>query len=81
MAKDTNADSMKYDAQYAMHRDNMFSAYEERLKTLVALNRVDPVKKEANRKEALKITTNMVETLKKYPLPIKTNLNIKKGRV
>ena len=74
--ENTNADSMKYDAQYAMHRDNMLSAYGELLKTLVALNRVDPVKKEANREEALKITTNMVETLKKYPPAIKTNLII-----
>ncbi|MHB8077038.1 DUF3102 domain-containing protein, partial [Desulfosporosinus fructosivorans] len=45
--ENTNADSLKYDAQYAMHRDNMLSAYGELLKTLVALNRVDPVKKEA----------------------------------
>ena len=37
--ENTNADSMKYDAQYAMHRDNMLSAYGELLKTLVALNR------------------------------------------
>ncbi|MDA8221373.1 MAG: DUF3102 domain-containing protein [Desulfitobacterium hafniense] len=79
-AENTNADSMKYDAQYAMHRDNMLSAYGELLKTLVDLNRVDPVKKEVNRKEALKIATNMVETLKKYPPGIKTNLNIKKDR-
>ena len=78
--ENTNADSMKYDAQYAMHRDNMLSAYGELLKTLVALNRVDPVKKEANREEALKITTNMMETLKKYPPAIKTNLIIKKNR-
>ncbi|MDO0825517.1 DUF3102 domain-containing protein [Desulfosporosinus nitroreducens] len=79
-AENTHADSMKYDAQYAMHRDNMLSAYGELLKTLVDLNRVDPVKKEVNRKEALKIATNMVETLKKYPPGIKTNLNIKKER-
>ena len=78
--ENTNADSMKYDAQYAMHRDNMLSAYGELLKTLVALNRVDPVKKEANREEVLKITTNMVETLKKYPPEIKTNLILKKNR-
>ncbi|SHI21474.1 DUF3102 domain-containing protein [Desulfosporosinus lacus] len=79
-AENTNTDSMKYDAQYAMHRDNMLRAYGELLKTLVDLNRVDPVKKEVNRKEALKIATNMVETLKKYPPGIKTNLNIKKDR-
>ncbi|MHB8074020.1 DUF3102 domain-containing protein [Desulfosporosinus fructosivorans] len=79
-AENTNADSMKCDAQYVMHRDNMLSAYGELLKTLVDLNRVDPVKKEANRKEALKIATNMVETLKQYPPGIKTNLNIKKDR-
>ena len=78
--ENTNADSMKYDAQYAMYRDNMLSAYGELLKTLVALNRVDPVKKEANREEVLKITTNMVETLKKYPPEIKTNLSLKKNR-
>lgn len=77
-AEKTNADSLKYDAQYAMNRDNMLSAYGELLKTLVDLNRVDPVKKEVNRKEALKIATNMVETLKKYPPEIKTNLKIKK---
>ena len=69
--ENTNTNSMKYHAQYAMHRDNMLSAYGELLKTLVALNRVDPVKKEANREEALKITTNMSETLKKYPPAIK----------
>ncbi|AFQ44850.1 DUF3102 domain-containing protein [Desulfosporosinus meridiei] len=79
-AENTNTDSMIYDAQYAMHRDNMLSAYGELLKTLVDLNRADPVKKEVNRKEALKIATNMVETLKKYPPGIKTNLNIKKDR-
>ncbi|HHY28265.1 MAG TPA: DUF3102 domain-containing protein [Desulfitobacterium dehalogenans] len=77
-AENANADSQRYDAQYAMHRDNMLKAYEELLKTLVALNRVDLVKKEANREEALKITTNMAETLKKYPPEIKTNLHIKK---
>ncbi|MCB8818216.1 DUF3102 domain-containing protein [Desulfosporosinus shakirovi] len=78
--ENTNADSVKYDAQYAMHRDNMLSAYGELLKTLVDLNRVDSAKKEVNRKEALKIATNMVETLKKYPPGIKTNLNIKEDR-
>ena len=76
--ENTNVDSMKYDAQYAMYRDNMLSAYGELLKTLLDLNRVDPVKKEVNRKESLKIATNMVETLKKYPPGITTNLNIKK---
>ncbi|WP_092335576.1 DUF3102 domain-containing protein [Desulfosporosinus hippei] len=79
-AENANTDSMIYDAQYAMHRDAMLSAYGELLKTLVDLDRVDPVKKEVNRKEALKIATNMVETLKKYPPGIKTNLNIKKDR-
>jgi len=79
-AENTNADSMKFDAQYVMHRDNMLSAYGELLKTLVNLNRVDPVKKEANRKEALKIATNMVETLIQYPPAIRTNLNIIKDR-
>jgi len=78
--ENTNADSLKYDVQYARHRDNMLSAYGELLKTLVDLNRVDPVKKEANRKDALKIAANMVETLKQYPPAIKTNLNIKKDR-
>ncbi|ACL18394.1 Protein of unknown function (DUF3102) [Desulfitobacterium sp. LBE] len=76
--EDANPESMKYNAQYATHRDTMLSAYGELLKTLVALNRVDPVKKEANRKEALKITTNMAETLKQYPPAIKTNLKIKR---
>ncbi|MGI1659015.1 MAG: DUF3102 domain-containing protein [Desulfitobacterium sp.] len=70
----SHGDSMKYDAQYAMHRDNMLKSYEELLKTLAALNRIDPVRKEANRKEALKITSNMTETLKIYPPQIKTNL-------
>lgn len=79
-AENTNVDSMKYDAQYAKHRDSMLSAYGELLKTLVDLNRVDLVKKEINRKEALKIATNMVKTLKKYPPEIRTNLNIKKDR-
>ena len=74
----TDEESMKYDAQYAMHRDNMLSAYGELLKTLFALDKVDPVKKEANRGEALKIATNMVETLKRYPPAIKTNLNLKR---
>ncbi|AET67564.1 Protein of unknown function (DUF3102) [Desulfosporosinus orientis DSM 765] len=77
-AENTNADSLKYDAEYAKYRDNMLSAYGELLKTLVDLNRVDPVKKEINRKEALKIATNMAETLKKYPPEIKTNLKIEK---
>ncbi|SHN60317.1 hypothetical protein SAMN02745215_01161 [Desulfitobacterium chlororespirans DSM 11544] len=75
-AESVHLDSERYDAQYAMHRDNMLNSYSELLKTLVALNRIDPVKKERNRKETLKITTNMATTLKEYPPRIKTNLKI-----
>ncbi|AFL99893.1 Protein of unknown function (DUF3102) [Desulfitobacterium dehalogenans ATCC 51507] len=75
-AESVHPDSERYDTQYAMHRDNILNAYAELLKTLVALDRTDPVKKERNRKEALKIATNMATTLKEYPPRIKTNLKI-----
>lgn len=75
-AESVHPDSERYDAQYAMHRDNILNNYGELLKTLVALDRIDPVKKERNRKEALKIATNMATTLKEYPPRIKTNLKI-----
>lgn len=75
-AESVHPDSERYDTQYATHRDNMLNAYDGLLKALVALDRIDPVKKEKNRKEALKIVTNMATTLKEYPPRIKTNLKI-----
>ncbi len=74
----TYAESAKYDEQFALHRDNMLSAYNELLKILVAQSRVDTVRKEVNRKKALEIAANMVKTLQEYPPAIRTNLDIKK---
>lgn len=52
-AEGGHPDSEKYHGQYTMHRDNLLNDYNELLRTLVALNEIDPAKKEENRKEAL----------------------------
>ncbi|SHI98646.1 DUF3102 domain-containing protein [Desulfosporosinus lacus] len=70
------AENRKYDEQFALHRDNMLSAYNELLKTLVAQSRIDTARKEINRKKALEIATNMVKTLQEYPPAIRTNMDI-----
>lgn len=75
-----NAESRKYDVQYALYRDNILEAYEGLLKTLVAQDRVDFQGKEKNRKEALKIATNMAEMLTEYPVKVKTNLRVQTGK-
>lgn len=75
-AEGGHPDSEKYHAQYTMHRDNLLNSYDQLLKTLVALNKIDPVRKERNREEALKIVTNMGKSLKEYPPRITTNLKI-----
>jgi len=69
-------ENRKYDEQFALHRDNMLSAYNELLKTLVAQSRIDTARKEINRKKALEIATNMVKTLQEYPPAIRTNMDI-----
>lgn len=74
---ETYTESMKYDEQFALHRDNLLSAYNELLKTLVAQSRIDTARKEVNRKKALEIATNMVKTLQEYPPAIRTNLSVK----
>ena len=70
----TYSESVKYDEQFALHRNNMLSAYNELLKTLAALSRIDTARKEVNRKKALEIATNMVNTLQEYPPAVRTNM-------
>ncbi len=74
---ETCSESVKYDEQFALHRNNMLSAYNELLKTLAAQSRIDTARKEVNRKKALEIATNIVNTLQEYPPAIITNLAIK----
>jgi Protein of unknown function (DUF3102). len=74
----TYSESMKYDEQFSLHRDNLLKAYSELLQTLAAQSRIDMARKEVNRKKALEIATNMVQTLQEYPPAILTNLDIKK---
>ena len=73
----THSESVKYDEQFALHRNNLLSAYNELLKTLAAQSRIDTVRKEVNRKKALEIATNMVNTLQEYPPAVITNMDIK----
>ena len=70
-----STDSTKYDAQYAEHRDGMIREFEELRKTLDALNRIDPARKEVKREETFKILTNLAAMMKEYPPPLETNLN------
>jgi hypothetical protein len=72
----TNSESMKYDEQFALHRNNLLKAYNELLQTLAAQSRIDMARKEVNRKKALEIATNMVNTLQEYPPAIRTNMDI-----
>jgi len=64
---ETNALVMKYEAQFAIHRENIRSAYEEMLKTLTALARTDPEKKEINRKAAHELLQNLTKMLEVWP--------------
>jgi hypothetical protein len=73
----TYSESVKHDEQFALHRNNLLSAYNELLKTLAAQSRIDTARKEVNRKKALEIATNMVNTLQDYPPAIRTNMVIK----
>jgi len=59
-AAETYAESAKYDEQFALHRNNMLSAYNELLKILVAQSRVDTARKEVNRKKALEIAIEKI---------------------
>ena len=74
---ETYTESKKCDELFALHRDNLISAYNELLKTLVVQSRIDTARKEVNRKKALEIATNMVQTLQEYPPAIRTNLSVK----
>ena len=73
---ETYSESVKYDDQFALHRNNLLSAYSELLKTLAAQSRIDTARKEVNRKKALEIATNMVNTLQEYPPAVITNMDI-----
>lgn len=72
----TYSESMKYDEQFALYRNNLLSAYNGLLQTLAAQSRIDTARKEVNRKKALEIATNMVNTLQEYPPAIRTNMDI-----
>jgi hypothetical protein len=74
---ETYSESVKHDEQFALHRNNLLSAYNELLKTLAAQSRIDTARKEVNRKKALEIATNMVNTLQEYPPVVRTNMDIK----
>ncbi len=73
----TYSESVKCDEQFALYCNNMLSAYSELLKILAAQSRIDTARKEVNRKKALEIATNMVNTLKEYPPAVTTNMDIK----
>jgi len=62
--------------QFSIHRENIRLAYDELLKTLTALSRTDPEKKEMNREAAHEMLQNMANMLKEWPPAIKTNLKI-----
>ncbi len=73
----TYSKSVKCDEQFTLHCNNLLSAYSELLKTLAAQSRIDTARKEVNRKKALEIATNMVNTLQEYPPAVRTNMVIK----
>jgi hypothetical protein len=70
----TNSQSLKYDEEFDLQRDILIKTYDEIFKILFAQNRIDTARKEANRKKALEISTNMVQMLQEYPPAIRTNL-------
>lgn len=75
-AAQAQTSSISYEAQFSIHRETIRSACNEILKTLTALARIDPEKKEINRKAVHEMLQSMTNMLKEWPPAIKTNLKI-----
>lgn len=72
----TKNSSIPYAAQFSIHRENIRKTFEELLKSLTALAKIDPEQKEINRAAAQEMLQNMANMLKEWPPAIKTNLRI-----
>ncbi|HHY27017.1 MAG TPA: DUF3102 domain-containing protein [Desulfitobacterium dehalogenans] len=67
---------MKYEAMFITHRDNLIKTFEELLKTLTNLARIDKEAKEKNRQAAYELLGNLTNRLEVWPPRVRTNLSV-----
>jgi hypothetical protein len=78
---ETQAAVLKYETQCTLHIENITSTFNDLLKTLTALYRTDPEVKEKNQLAASRMAEGMVNMLKEWPPPIKSNMIMKTTRL